>query len=324
MALLITELKCFNQTAYGILFILFMYIIIVDYSGFDDLKGSAIIVDTIIIDKYVNRSHLYKPSIKISIVSRCSDTDGVLAQIQRASWLRYLNDSECIFAYNYAIGNCEFHNNTHDHHDVIKINVEEGWDNLQHKTLSLIDYEHTHFEFDFLLKTDTDSYVNIPKLCHFLTDNMEKHKWISNKHGLYMGYIWSQRAREIILDVTNKYGNAEWSKRVGIDHYTHFMAGFGYILSRKTTQIISTFYHHFKGDIHFNRLEDTYLGHLLTVFNVSFINITHLIDPFVESKPINYVDFTKYLIEHPYKDNSKHAMIQKYNNHITALRQDYY
>jgi len=120
-------------------------------------------------------------------------------------------------------------------------------------------------------------------------------------------------------DIGNKYENSEWIKRIKKTKYSPFMAGFGYFITHKTAQIIYDSLHKTKESIAFNRLEDTYLGHYLTSFDVTYVNIDKTIDPY--PKP-NVFSLNNHIIDHMY-DNALKAqfMIDKYKMHSRLHKQ---
>eukprot|EP01084_Bolivina_argentea_P025789 47957_1 len=275
-----------------------------------------------------NRSNRLK--IKIAIPTIINDHDNNLRKMQRQSWIKYLEPSYniwnnthsfCDISYNYFIGisNNTYENVTIDnenkiYNDIIRLNVTEGFDNLQIKTIDMLLSEYLigkNNSFDLLLKTDSDSYVNVPNLCNFMVKLMDMNQWNGQSDALYLGKSFQHAI--IHTEPHTKYENKHWMERVVHKEYSQFMVGFGYFVSFKTAEIIYNSLSATKYDIFFNRLEDTYLGHYLISFDVKFIDLSHIITP--DSHP-NVFGLNNYIIDHWY-NNEKYSqlMVEKYKLH---------
>lgn len=275
-----------------------------------------------------NRKVIYDENnpLKINIVipTSCTQKDANLYKMSRLSWINYFdkdnnlwNDihNKCQFKLKYYVGNCDLNDSPIHYVDnryIHKLeNVDEHWNNLQLKTIEMIIAEYESDEFDLLFKTDTDSYVNIPNLCNYMVEIMNMNEWNATNDALYLGE--RRDDTEILFDEDNKYENKQWIKRTRSKKYIPFMAGFAYLLSYTSTEIIYHSLKNIRKHIAFNRLEDTYLGHYLSSFNVKYIDIGHVIDAYMQPtiKSLN-----THIIDHMYNsDKNAVLMIDKYKMH---------
>ena len=71
--------------------------------------------------------------------------------------------------------------------------------------------------------------------------------------------------------------------------------------------------------IAFNRLEDTYLGHYLSSFDVKFIDIGHVINAW---RQLSVYSLNTHMIDHMYNsDKNAIFMVDKYRMHSALHRQ---
>ena len=90
------------------------------------------------------------------------------------------------------------------------------------------------------------------------------------------------------------------------------MAGFGYLLSQKTVKIIYDTLSNSKNEIAFNKLEDTYLGHFLSAYDVKFVDIKNTINPYPQP---NFESLHNTIIDHMYNNEKLILMSEKYKLH---------
>lgn len=102
------------------------------------------------------------------------------------------------------------------HNDMLEVDEKEGFRLLTRKVLASFSGVHD-INFDYLLKCDDDSFVNIPLIFNEL-EYMPKNRF-------YWGYFYGN-AR---VQKTGKYKEAEW---VLCDRYLPYAVGGGYVLSK--------------------------------------------------------------------------------------------
>ena len=264
--------------------------------------------------------------INIVIPTSCSQKDYNLRKMHELSWINYLNKSnnlwndildKCQIDLKYYIGDCNDNHSDKNNQYIFKLSVDEDWTNLQQKSIEMIISEYKNNNFDLLLKADTDSYINIPNLCNFMVKLMNINKWNATKYGLYLG----ERRDDTNIEYNHngKYENTNWIKRTRSKTYIPFMAGFGYFLSYKSAEIVYNALSETKKDIAFNKLEDTYLGHFLSSFDVKFIDISNVIDTYMQP---TIQSLNNQIIDHMYNtDHNGVLMIDKYKMHAMLHRQ---
>lgn len=292
----------------------------------------------------INFPQAQQLKVRIVIPTSCTSKEKTLRKMQRLSWFNYVNASKehyslwskmhenCRFDIKYFVGQCDADQKkdalleeTAEHHDIVKLNVVERWDLLQEKTLKMLTAAFTptsdqedpnSVPYHLLLKTDTDSYVNLPNLCGFMQDKLKSNFWDASTTGLYLGKLSAATAIQQTPKGA-KYENKVWADRLHGKQYVPFMSGFGYFLSHKATQILASVIRAISfDDVAFNRLEDTYLGHFLSSFNVEYVNIGDVIstNPQTSVQAINEL-----VIDHWYTDKND-LMLEKYATHKKLQR----
>lgn len=83
------------------------------------------------------------------------------------------------------------------YNDVIRANFLEDYKNLTHKTVAMLEWVSKKCSYTkYLLKSDDDIYLNVPKALRFLEENRGKERRI-------FGYMHSNKS--VIRDPTSKY-----------------------------------------------------------------------------------------------------------------------
>lgn len=103
--------------------------------------------------------------------------------------------------------------------------VEEGYDVLTKKLLSSFTWLTKNLEFDFLLKVDDDSFVDVRTLIRELTRKEDNKK-------LYWGYF-NGRAK---IQLRGKWQEENWNL---CDRYLPYARGGGYIISKQLVHYIA-------------------------------------------------------------------------------------
>ena len=105
--------------------------------------------------------------------------------------------------------------------------LRDSYSNLSTKVLMGLKWAYEGATFDFVVKTDDDSYIRIEKLAAALIKmNCEEH--------LYWGYFMGHAFPEL----TGKWAETRWFH---CPHYLPYAMGGGYVLSRRTVQAIVRF-----------------------------------------------------------------------------------
>eukprot|EP01084_Bolivina_argentea_P095456 171619_1 len=229
--------------------------------------------------------------IEIMIPSFCSAEEAKWRSLQRNSFLQLVNNiNKCDISYHYFIandGNCtQIQNESMHFNDIIILQnyTKDSWDTLQMKIVQMILYEYKYIynklPFDLLFKLDSDVMLKTTLFCqqmNILNSNLN-----FSENALYMGRLWKDS--QIFIDNNTawnkKYYNFQWYEHLfhSFKHYVPYMDGPAYLLSWKTVQIINNAINKNLNNIAFDRIEDTYIGHLLSSFDVKFVNISHWFD----------------------------------------------
>ena len=100
--------------------------------------------------------------------------------------------------------------------DKLYLNSPEGLRNVSKKTLKMYEYVFENFEFDYVYRTNSSSYVNITKLKEFIVDK-PLNKFYSGvvgnspqgiKFASGSGYFISHDLIELVLNNKNKWDNS--------------------------------------------------------------------------------------------------------------------
>jgi hypothetical protein len=96
--------------------------------------------------------------------------------------------------------------------DRLFLDTPEGLMNIGYKTLKMYEYILENYEFDYLFRTNSSSYVNIEKLKEFIRDKPNE-KFYSGTEGKYngvpfasgSGYFLSKDNVEFVLEHRNEW-----------------------------------------------------------------------------------------------------------------------
>jgi len=95
------------------------------------------------------------------------------------------------------------------------LNHDETFENIGRKTIEMFDYIIKHFKFDYILRTNSSSYINQDMLEQFLyTKERENYAGavIGNHHGINFlsgaGYVLSRDVVELVLKHKNKWDHS--------------------------------------------------------------------------------------------------------------------
>jgi hypothetical protein len=127
--------------------------------------------------------------------------------------------------------------------DTLFVETDTSSKNLGYKLLLALDWCTSNIDYDFILRTNTSSFVNTIELKNFILENL------TNKEYVYCGMPLVRDYKE-----TNKKIN--------------FLSGAGIIFNKKTVQLILKK----KEQWDHNEWEDVSLGKLLEENNIPFIN----------------------------------------------------
>lgn len=116
------------------------------------------------------------------------------------------------------------------------------------------------------MKTDDDSYVNVPALVKWLVHNCETEECRNEK--LYLG--GAAEKADVILNPGHKWENAAFHHHTKLKHYPRYMYGGGYVLSRGVANAIVTANE--TVGLKFFPIEDATLGFWLSSYDIRFVN----------------------------------------------------
>lgn len=105
--------------------------------------------------------------------------------------------------------------------------LRDSYSNLSTKVLMGLKWAYEGATFDFVVKTDDDSYIRIEKLAAALIK-------MNCEERLYWGYFMGHAFPEL----TGKWAETRWFH---CPHYLPYAMGGGYVLSRRTVQAIVRF-----------------------------------------------------------------------------------
>lgn len=160
--------------------------------------------------------------ILISVLSLQQDPYINLEETIRQTWGKN-NDNDIKIIYYYGDSQ-----ETYLMNDKLFINSPEGLYNIGKKTLKMFDYCYNNFEFDYMFRTNSSSYINITELKNFLIDKPKKK--------FYCGHVG------------NFLGNIK------------FASGSGYFISRDLVEFVLNN----QNEWDHNLIDDVSLGKLLT------------------------------------------------------------
>ncbi|CAD5212450.1 unnamed protein product [Bursaphelenchus okinawaensis] len=162
--------------------------------------------------------------------------------------------------------------------------LEESFDNLAKKTAFSIEIGVKLHDFEYVLKTDTDSFVQIGRLIKAIKDVAHPM--------LYYGFL-DGRAKPFRR---GKYREKDW---VLCDRYLPYHLGGGYVLSYNLAEYIADHTHLLR----FYRAEDVSVGVWLAGVQVKYLH-----DPRFDTEYISRGCNNNYLVTHKHTQEMMYAM----------------
>ncbi|KAL1455713.1 hypothetical protein WDU94_009786 [Cyamophila willieti] len=179
------------------------------------------------LSKYKNLKHSYF----LVILILTSSKNYIRRKNIRETWIKSIEKYQV--KYLFSIGNkdhvldLKLKEEIHQYDDILLLNqVPDEFTSLSQKVLHSMKYIYEHFDFQYLLKCDDDTFVRVPNIIHEL-----EHKFHYDKK-LYWGYF-DGRARVKRL---GKYKEINWFL---CDRYLPYALGGGYVLSQSLVKFIS-------------------------------------------------------------------------------------
>lgn len=214
----------------------------------------------------------------------------------RETWLTLYNSTNNIKHY-FVIGI----NNLHEgilssieaeqfrHHDLLLLpNIIDNYSNLTRKVLETYIWIDKSVNFEFVLKCDDDSFIQIDKVISEL-----KSFSTSQRSGLYWGFF-NGRAQ---VKQKGKWKEREWFL---CDYYLPYAMGGGYVLSRKLVHFIAS-------NAEYLRLynsEDVSVG----VWLAALADVNRLHDPRFDTEFMSRGCSNTYLVTHKHNEQAMSEM----------------
>uniref|UniRef100_A0AC35U4R7 Hexosyltransferase n=1 Tax=Rhabditophanes sp. KR3021 TaxID=114890 RepID=A0AC35U4R7_9BILA len=174
----------------------------------------------------------FKTFLIVMIMSSPNDVEK--RNVIRNTWIKLTSRSQSTVSYRFPVGVKKMQSSAReklrDEHNVYNDlvflhDVEEDYQLLTIKTAQTMKYADSHFDFKFLLKVDSDSFVRIGLLLKSLKD--------IDHPKLYWGFL-DGRAKPF---KKGKWKENDW---VLCDRYLPYQLGGGYVLSKVLVSYIAT------------------------------------------------------------------------------------
>jgi galactosylxylosylprotein 3-beta-galactosyltransferase len=223
------------------------------------------------------------PKTFLLIVIMSSPSDSEIRETIRNTWLKLSAKGPSHFRWIFPIGTSKLDEKTMaglrmeqtQYEDLAFLtNVTESYDNLARKTAQTIYYSTKNYDFQFLLKVDSDSFVRVGAILKSLRD-------IANPR-LYWGFL-DGRAKPFR---TGKWKEIDWML---CDRYLPYQLGGGYIISHELATFVASNLQYLKYYIS----EDVSLGVWLAGTNAKYVHDPRF-DTEYQSRGCN----NEYLITH--------------------------
>ena len=220
----------------------------------------------------------------------------------RSTWVGDINRSN--FKYNFFIGNGTSNN------DIISLNCEDGYEFLRYKTFKMLEYVYNNIKFDYIVKTDDDTFVDVKNLTNLNLENYEYignfstfNNFLKNKEG-HTQYI---KNRSLNQDVSFSY-----VEKVE-DDFGYAEGGF-YILSKLAVEKILNYIEKNKNIFDIIQ-EDIFIGFIASQLKLKSMNIGYAIPWYdISNNNISFHPVENFLIKKLYK-------VQEFKDRVGLLNQ---
>eukprot|EP01083_Nonionella_stella_P080322 220708_1 len=112
--------------------------------------------------------------------------------------------------------------------DIVLYEGGDFWENLSRKVFAMIVHAQNTFEFEYFLKTDDDTFVDVLKLLE-LTDSLPEKR-------VYWG--WTTRGNS--ANSRGRWQNAEFIEKMGHNKFSPYQSGAGYLISSDILNYLRT------------------------------------------------------------------------------------
>ena len=171
-------------------------------------------------------------------------------QAIRDSWGKALKDKDSKVKIVFLVGEDQSHDHpssqkninleSNQNHDVLQASFIESYYNLTIKSLTMLKWfsETCHEQnFEYLMKVDDDTYVNIHQLINLLIDNTHKNLLTGFIH---CGMLAQTEGKACLPPfMLTGYNKNYWlHKLIGFHWYPNYIAGPAYLMSKSTANIL--------------------------------------------------------------------------------------
>ena len=136
--------------------------------------------------------------------------------------------------------------------DIVMENINESFYRMSYKVMIGLQWAHTYFKFDFLLKCDDDVFVQIDHLMETLSTSKD--------------HFFGQRMFNQPVERSGRYGVSK--EEHFKDHYDPYCSGGGFILSYETVYKMIPFFNWTQP----LKIDDAYIGILATKAGVETVH----------------------------------------------------
>lgn len=242
-------------------------------------------------------------NLHVAIIS-CNKNLEKLASL-RETWVQDLNNKS--ISYQFYVGD----NTSTADTDVIALKCSDDYSHLRYKTFAMLEHTLKNYDFDFLVKTDDDTFIDIDNLlnlnikdCDYVGNFSTFYRFLKNKEE-HIGYI---KKRSLNQDVCFDY-----AKHITED-FGYAEGGF-YILSRSAAQSILNYAKNNKNVFDIIQ-EDIFIGYMCNKLNLKCKNISiHIPWYDVSSNNISFHPIKSFLMRKLYKSktfDSRVDLLKKY------------
>eukprot|EP01083_Nonionella_stella_P115190 341250_1 len=140
------------------------------------------------------------------------------------------------------------------YNDIVLYYGRDTWENLSKKVFAMMVHADSTFEFDYFLKTDDDTFIDVQRLLEF-TNGLPENR-----------VYWGQRIKGANANPVGRWANPEYIEQMGHTSFSPYHSGAGYLLSSDIINYLRTAEE--EVGLRYFSSEDVSTGHWVSALNV--------------------------------------------------------
>jgi hypothetical protein len=220
----------------------------------------------------------------------------------RNTWIQDINKNN--FKYNFYVGN------GHTDKDIVSLDCEDGYEFLRYKTFKMLEYAYNNIDFDFIVKTDDDTFVDVDNLIDF---DIKEYEYIGN-FSTFNNFLKNKEGQTRYIKNRSLNQDLSFSYVEQVEKDFGYAEGGFYILSRSAIKKILNYIKE-NNKIFDIIQEDIFIGFIASQLKLKSLNIGYTIPWYdISNNNISFHPVENFLMK-------KLSKVESFKDRINLLTQ---